>query len=122
MVAVTPLAVMFVLLAAAWIGIFAMDFKRQSPSRKRSRLADWFRIGLPTTCTVAVIALTPLAWSKQSAHSGIEQQVHEGTVTYLQECMRDSQTDQLLPHGQTERAATGGAVSVGATASPTLWR
>jgi hypothetical protein len=113
---------MFVLLAATWIGIFAMDFKRQSPERNRSRLADYLRIGLPTTCIVAVIALSPLAWSKQSAHSGIEQQAQESTVTYLQECMRDSQTDQLLPHVQTETAATAGAVSVGAASSPTLRR
>jgi hypothetical protein len=115
----TPLAIMFLLITAAWTGIFAIAFARQRPAEKRSRLADCFWIGVPALCIVAVVVLLVQARAKPTMDPSADENAQTRLATHRQECIRDSQTQQPLPQGRTE---IDGTVQLGAGASPTLKR
>ncbi len=115
----TSLAIMFLLITAAWTGIFAIAFARQRPTEKRSRLADCFWIGVPSLCIVAVISLLVQGRSKHAAGPSIDEHAQTSVAEHRQECIRDSQVQRSSPQGRTE---IGGTVQLGAGASPTLKR
>ena len=105
-----------VVITAAWTGIFATDFDGNDPQRNAP--------GLPTTSEIGAASRRALlAVIRPAAASGTGSEAHgrpirrraarpgSALVTYLQECIRDSQTDSNSCRTiSTEMAAIGGPV------------
>ena len=93
----TPLAILFLVITAAWTGIFAVAFARVKPAKPRTLLADCFWIGVPSVCMVAALALFMQSQSEgvPALASDAHEHVHASVAEHKRECILDSQTQRI---------------------------
>jgi hypothetical protein len=93
----TPLAILFLVITAAWTGIFAIAFARQKPAKPRVLLADCFWIGVPAVCMTAAIALLMQSppVSAPAPSSDAHERVQASVAEHKRECILDSQTPRI---------------------------
>ena len=118
----TPLAILFLVITAAWTGIFAIAFERQRPAKKRVLLADCFWIGVPSLCIVAAIALLVQTRSLHAVGPSHEEHAQASVAEHRQECIRDSQTQRFVAQDRTQMPDSDATVRFETATRPTLER
>jgi hypothetical protein len=120
----TPLAILFLVITAAWTGIFAIAFARQKPVQQRNRLADCFWIGVPSVCMAAAIVLLSQNHTKcvLAPENEAHEHAHASVAEHKRECILDSQTQRIAAHPSVTSPTGGNAESFDTARRPTLQR